>query len=126
MRDATELRYVGVAATGTDNVDLEYCRRRGVAVCNIRGYCTQSVVEHVLGIMLGLSHNLKRYNLAVRRGEWQKADQFCLLEYRITSYNVCYTKLLRVGRESVQCSLSNTDRSAVTHSGSATCAGRTR
>jgi len=83
MRDAKELRYVGVAATGTDNVDLEYCRRRGVAVCNIRGYCTQSVVEHVLGIMLGLSHNLKGYNLAVRRGEWQKADQFCLLEYPI-------------------------------------------
>ena len=83
MKDAKALRYVGLAATGTDNVDLEYCRRRGIAVCNIRGYCTQSVVEHVFATMLGLCHNLKSYNRAVRRGEWQRAGEFCLLDYPI-------------------------------------------
>jgi len=83
MADAKDLRYIGLAATGSDNVDLEYCRRRGIAVCNIRGYCTQSVVEHVFGMMLGLCHNLKGYNRAVRRGDWQKSDQFCLLDQPI-------------------------------------------
>ena len=46
------LKLVLLAATGTNNVDLEAAREHGVAVCNIRDYCTPSVAQHVLGVIL--------------------------------------------------------------------------
>ena len=49
---APALRLIALAATGTDNVDIEAASERGVAVCNIRDYCTPSVVQHVLGAIL--------------------------------------------------------------------------
>lgn len=74
-----ELRFIGLTATGTDNVDLDVARKRGIAVCNIRAYCTQSVAEHVFGCLLSLTHSLPDYMADVRAGAWQKSDNFCLL-----------------------------------------------
>lgn len=79
----TKLRFIGLTATGTDNVDLSTAKQHGIAVANIRAYCTQSVVEHVMGTLLMLSHSLGRYDASVKRGDWQKADQFCMLNYPI-------------------------------------------
>ncbi len=83
LRAARRLRFIGLTATGTDNVDLDSARTHGVAVCNIRGYCTQSVVEHVFGSLLTLTHSLNRYNASVRAGEWQLASDFCVLTHPI-------------------------------------------
>ena len=77
------LRLVVLAATGTNNVDLETARERGVAVCNLHDYCTASVVQHVMGTLLLLTHRLREYDALVRSGAWQKGEQFCLLEYPI-------------------------------------------
>jgi glycerate dehydrogenase len=77
------LRFVGLAATGTDNVDLDSARRLGVAVCNIRAYCSRSVAEHVIGVALVLTHNLHRYAALVRSGAWQQARQFCLHDFTV-------------------------------------------
>lgn len=77
------LRFIGLTATGTDNVDLETARQHNIAVANIRAYCTESVVEHVMGTLLMLSHNLGRYDASVKAGDWQTADQFCMLNYPI-------------------------------------------
>ena len=83
LQGAPELRFVGLTATGTDNIDLEAAQQHGVAVCNIRAYCTQSVAEHVFACLLSLTHSIGQYNAAVRRGEWQRADDFCLLSYPV-------------------------------------------
>jgi glycerate dehydrogenase len=80
---AANLRFIGLTATGTDNVDLESAKQHGIAVCNIRAYCTQSVVEYVFGVMLMLTHSLGRYDKSVRAGEWQKADDFCMLAHPV-------------------------------------------
>lgn len=80
---ATRLRLIGLAATGTNNVDLEAARSRGIAVCNVRAYCTQSVVQHVFGVLLALTHNLTRYQQTLRQGAWTRSPQFCLLEFPI-------------------------------------------
>jgi glycerate dehydrogenase len=80
---ARKLRFIGLTATGTDNVDLDSAQSHGVAVCNIRGYCTQSVVEHVFGSVLTLTHSLNRYHASVRAGEWQRASDFCVLTHPI-------------------------------------------
>ena len=78
---ATKLRFVGLIATGTDNIDLEAARKHDVAVCNIRAYCTRSVTEHVFGLLLTLTHNLHKYTAAVKDGAWQSLHDVCMLTY---------------------------------------------
>ena len=77
------LRLILLAATGTNNVDLEAAREHGVGVCNLRDYCTASVVQHALGMLLALTHRLREYDALVRSGAWQRGEQFCLLDYPI-------------------------------------------
>ena len=83
LEGAPNLRFIGLTATGTDNVDLAAAKRRGIAVCNIRAYCTQSVAEHVFGCLLNFAHNLDTYVADVRDGAWQEAENFCMLTYPI-------------------------------------------
>jgi glycerate dehydrogenase len=80
---ADALRLVVLAATGTDNVDLEAARRAGVAVANIRNYCTTSVVQHVLALILALTQHPHRYAALVRAGAWARSHSFALFEYPI-------------------------------------------
>jgi glycerate dehydrogenase len=75
-----QLKMIAVAATGLDTVDLEYCRTHSIAVSNVRNYAGHSLPEHALLLMLALSRNLITYRERVRRGEWQQAQQFCLLK----------------------------------------------
>ena len=79
---AASMRYIGLTATGTDNIDLVAAKKYGVAVANIRAYCTGSVVEHVFGCMLNLSHSLCAYASDVRRGAWQDTAILCTLKRR--------------------------------------------
>jgi glycerate dehydrogenase len=83
MEAAPALRLIALAATGTNNIDLEAARERGVAVCNLRDYCTASVVQHVFGMLLTLTQRLREYDALVRSGAWQRGEQFCLLDYPI-------------------------------------------
>ncbi|MDQ1557926.1 MAG: glycerate dehydrogenase [Pyrinomonadaceae bacterium] len=77
------LKLIAIAATGTDNIDLKSCRARGVSVSNVRGYATHTLPEHVLMLILALRRNLASYVRDVRAGEWQRAEQFCLLTHPI-------------------------------------------
>jgi len=83
IEGADALRFIGLTATGVDNVDLDAAKAHDVAVCNIRGYCTSSVVEHVFAVLLGLTHSIGLYNRSVRAGGWQKAANFCMLDFPI-------------------------------------------
>ncbi|MGA9997901.1 MAG: D-2-hydroxyacid dehydrogenase [Pyrinomonadaceae bacterium] len=83
LKRLPELRFIAVAATGVDIVDLEYCKERGIAVSNVRGYARHAVPEHALMLMLALRRNLFSYMKDVREGAWQKARQFCLFDYQI-------------------------------------------
>ncbi len=80
---ATKLRFIGLTATGTDNIDLASAARHDVAVCNIRAYCTESVVEHVFGVLLALTHSIDGYRQSVAAGEWQRARDPFLLAHPI-------------------------------------------
>jgi glycerate dehydrogenase len=83
MNGCRDLRFIGLTATGTDNVDLDAAKRHGITVCNIRAYCTQSVVEHIFACLLNLTHSLGKYIADVRAGEWQKSDDFGLLTHSV-------------------------------------------
>lgn len=80
---APNLKLVAVAATGVNNVNLDACRARGVAVCNIRGYAEHTVPEHVFMLLLALRRNLIAWRQSLRAGAWQRADLFCLFDHEI-------------------------------------------
>ena len=84
LRHLPELKLIAVAATGVDNVDLEFCRANGIAVCNTRGYAINSLPEHALMLMLALRRNLIAYRDDVKAGRWYQASQFCLLDHSIS------------------------------------------
>lgn len=83
LHEARNLRYIGLTATGTDNIDLVTAAANGIAVANIRAYCTRSVVEHVFGTLLMLTHSLASYNASVRAGDWQASQDFCMLSHPV-------------------------------------------
>ncbi|QKE62436.1 2-hydroxyacid dehydrogenase [Aquipseudomonas campi] len=78
-----ELKLILVSATGTNNIDLAAARERGIVVANCQGYGTPSVAQHCLMLLLALATRLPDYQRAIRNGAWQRASQFCLLDFPI-------------------------------------------
>jgi glycerate dehydrogenase len=71
-----ELEYVGIAATGTNIVDLEAARAAGVAVTNVPGYSTDAVAELVFAMVLHFTHDVAGHDMAVKRGAWAASPDF--------------------------------------------------
>ena len=80
----SNLRLIAVAATGVDNVDLDFCRSHGIHVCNARGYAVNSLPEHALMLMLALRRSLIAYGLDVKSGRWHESKTFCLLDHPLS------------------------------------------
>jgi len=80
---APSLKLVALAATGTDNVDLAAAQERGIAVCNVRGYCTASVVQHVWGLILSLTQHVADYARLATDGTWSKNEALIELRHPI-------------------------------------------
>jgi len=80
---APTVRLICVAATGTNNIDIAAAHRHGVMVCNVRGYATAAVTQHVFMLTLSLLAHLPEYRQAVRAGAWNKSRHFCLLDFPI-------------------------------------------
>lgn len=78
-----DLKMIAVAATGTNNLDLDACRARGIVVSNIRGYAEHTVPEHVMALMLALSRNLIAWRETLQAGRWQASGQWCLFDHPI-------------------------------------------
>jgi glycerate dehydrogenase len=83
LRQLPRLRLVAVAATGTDNVDLDFCRERGITVSNVRGYAVNTVPEHTFALILALRRSIVGYREDVQAGQWEKAGQFCFFTHPI-------------------------------------------
>ncbi len=76
-----KLRLICVAATGANNVDLQAARERDVAVCNVAGYSTPTVVEHAVMFLLALGHRLREHDESVKSGAWSRSPHFALLDF---------------------------------------------
>jgi glycerate dehydrogenase len=83
LQAAAQLKLIAVAGTGTDNVELAAAEERGVAVCNVRGYCTTSVVQHAWAMILSLTQHLSAYGRLVTDGTWVKSEEYAVLAYPI-------------------------------------------
>jgi glycerate dehydrogenase len=78
---ANRLKLICVAATGYNNIDLVAAAERNIPVCNVRGYATPSVVQHVFMLILNLSRRFVEYQELVKRGGWQTSTFFCPLDF---------------------------------------------
>lgn len=72
-----DLRYVGVLATGFNNVDAVAARERGIPVCNVPGYSTRSVAQTTMALLLELTHRVGHHAATVRDGLWAQSPDFC-------------------------------------------------
>ncbi len=73
LKNAKKLKLICVAATGYDNIDTDYCKKRGIAVCNVKGYSTQSVAQLTVSMVLSLMMHQKEYCDFVTSGEYTKS-----------------------------------------------------
>ncbi|GHC35761.1 glycerate dehydrogenase [Alcaligenes pakistanensis] len=78
-----QLKMIALAATGSDNIDLDAARDRQIVVSNIREYAVRSVPEHVFALIFALRRNICAYRQSVQEGRWQEAQQFCYFDYPI-------------------------------------------
>lgn len=78
-----QLKMIAEAATGVNNIDVEWCNKHDIAVANIRNYAVHAVPEHVFMMILALRRNLPAYRSDLQHGLWQKSDQFCLFTHPI-------------------------------------------
>ncbi len=83
LQAARELQLIALAATGTDNVDLVAAQERGIAVCNIRGYCTRSVVQHAWAMILSLTQYLSAHARLVADGSWVSREESTVLAHPV-------------------------------------------
>jgi glycerate dehydrogenase len=84
LKQLPDLKMIAVAATGTDVIDLAYCKDNGIIVSNIRGYAVNTVPEHTFALILSLSRSIGGYREDVANGEWQKSGQFCFFTHPIS------------------------------------------
>lgn len=69
----TTVKMISIAATGFDNVDLDFCREKGIAVCNVPSYSSDSVAQLTAAMVFSLSVNLKQFTDYVSSGEYSKS-----------------------------------------------------
>ena len=76
LKDAPNVKLICLLATGFDNVDLAYCRSRGIKVTNVINYCTSTVAQHTLLLALALSEKIAFYDDYVKSGAYSAQDRF--------------------------------------------------
>lgn len=70
------LKYIGINATGTNNIDLEYARKKNVVVTNVKSYSTDSVVQHTFALLFYVYEKLRHYDDFVKQGKYSEYGCF--------------------------------------------------
>lgn len=76
LKEAKNLKYIGLFATGYNNIDLEYTNEKGITVCNAPGYSTEAVAQHTFAFILSILNRVGEYNETVKQGDWIKSRTF--------------------------------------------------
>ncbi|MGN0377359.1 MAG: D-2-hydroxyacid dehydrogenase [Suilimivivens sp.] len=86
LKDAQNVKLICEFATGYDNVDLAYCKRRGIKVANVVNYSTDAVAQHTFAMCLYILEKLRHYDEYVKSGEYGAQDRF-------SNFDLPYTEL---------------------------------
>lgn len=76
LKNAANVKLICLFATGFDNVDLEYCKGRGIKVANVVKYCTPAVAQHTILLAMMLSEKIAFYDEYVKSGTYSAQDRF--------------------------------------------------
>lgn len=76
LKDAPNVKLICLFATGFDNVDLTYCKSRGIKVANVVNYSTATVAQHTLLLALMLTEKIAFYDQYVKSGTYSAQDRF--------------------------------------------------
>lgn len=81
LKDAINLELICESATGYNNIDINYAKKRGIAVTNVAGYSTPTVAQHTFATLLHLYDKIAFYDNYVKSGEYSKSDMFTNLDH---------------------------------------------
>lgn len=76
LKNAGNVKYIGLFATGYNNVDIEYTNERNITVCNAGSYSTNAVAQHVFALILEHYNKVGEYNKFVKDGGWIHSEKF--------------------------------------------------
>ncbi len=76
LSKAENLKYIGLFATGYNNIDIDYCREKGITVCNAGSYSTDAVCQHTFALILECLSRVGDYNKFVHQGKWKNSLTF--------------------------------------------------
>ena len=77
LNQLPNLRYIGVMATGYNNLDMATAKRNGITVTNVKAYGPASVAQHTFALLLALTNHLELHSQSVFNGEWVASPDFC-------------------------------------------------
>lgn len=83
LRFAKKLKYIGLFATGYNNIDLDYCSKHNIVVCNAGSYSTNAVAQHTFALVLEHFNKTEKYNKFVQDGRWKRSKTFSPFVYEI-------------------------------------------
>jgi len=75
------LKVIGVAATGTNNIDMQCAKELGICVVNVQGYGDNAVAQHTFNLILQLAGRSAAYHQFIAQGQWQKSPFFSNLDF---------------------------------------------
>ncbi len=92
------LRYIGVTATGYNNVDVAAARERGIVVTNVPAYSTRSVAQHVFALLLEFTHHTGNHSDGVRAGRWASAEDWSYSDHPLLELDGLTLGIIGYGR----------------------------
>ena len=84
LRLAKNLKYIGLFATGYNNIDIDYCKAHNIAVCNAGSYSTNAVAQHTFALILEHFNHTSNYNKYVQDGRWKRSKTFSPFVYPLS------------------------------------------
>jgi glycerate dehydrogenase len=84
LRLAKNLKYIGLFATGYNNIDIDYCAQNNIAVCNAGSYSTNAVAQHTFALILEHYNSTSKYNQFVQDGKWKRSKTFSPFVYPLS------------------------------------------
>ena len=97
MDACPNLKYIGLFATGYNNIDLKAARKRGITVCNAPGYSTDSVAQLVFAYILEKSTSLSDYKRSTAEGNWMRSGTFSYFPYPVNELKGKYIGIIGYG-----------------------------
>ncbi len=84
MESCPKLKFIGVTATGYDNVDIKAAKELGIAVCHVPAYSTDAVAQHTFALILELTNRVGSYDSSIQAGQWYKIPDFTFIKEPLT------------------------------------------